>query len=145
MRGARIAIVAARFNEFLVAQLLRGANDVLRGSGLDPDSRPVTWVPGAFEIPLAALQLAESGRFDAVICLGAVVRGDTPHFEYVSAAAANGVLRAGMDSRVPCIFGVLTTDNVEQAQARCEGANNKGAEAAHAALDMVAVMRGMRA
>jgi 6,7-dimethyl-8-ribityllumazine synthase len=134
--GMRIAIVAGRFNDHVTKPLLEGATDTLRHLGLT--TVPVHWVPGAFEIPLVAQRLARSGAFDAVICLGAVIRGDTPHFDFVAGECAAGVARVALDTGVPCIFGVLTTDDLDQAMARAGGAEgNKGAEAARTAVEMV--------
>jgi 6,7-dimethyl-8-ribityllumazine synthase len=137
----RIAIVASRFNGFIVEQLVEGARDALSRRGVEPS---LLWVPGAFELPLAADRLAASGRFDAVIALGAVIRGGTPHFEYVAGACANGLARVALDRGVPVSFGVLTTDDVEQALARAgTGEGNKGFDAAVTALEMVATLRAL--
>jgi 6,7-dimethyl-8-ribityllumazine synthase len=134
--GMRIAIVAGRFNDHVTEPLLEGATGALRDVGLT--DVPVHWVPGAFEIPLVAQRLARSGGFDAVICLGAVIRGDTPHFDLVARECAAGVARVALDTGVPCIFGVLTTDDLDQAMARAGGVEgNKGAEAARTAVEMV--------
>jgi 6,7-dimethyl-8-ribityllumazine synthase len=138
--GMRIAIVAGRFNDHVTKPLLEGAIDALRDLGLD--TVPVHWVPGAFEIPLVAQRLARSNTFDAVICLGAVIRGDTPHFDYVAGECAAGVARVSLDTGVPCIFGVLTVDDLDQAMARTGGAEgNKGIEAAHTAVEMIDLLR----
>lgn len=135
---ARFAIVAGRFNEFLVKHLVEGALDGIRRHGGDVGKVTLAWVPGAFEIPLAAKKLAESGKYDAVICLGAVIRGSTPHFDYVAGEAAKGIGQAGISTGVPCIFGVITTDNLEQAIERCGSKmGNKGFEAAVTAIEMV--------
>ena len=140
--GMRLAIVAGRFNDDVTKLLLEGARDELADRGLEPDSVQVVWVPGAFEVPLAAKRLAESGELDAVICLGAVIRGDTPHFEYVADACASGISRVALDTGVPIAFGVLTTDDREQAFARTGGTEgNKGAEAAATAVEMVDLLR----
>jgi 6,7-dimethyl-8-ribityllumazine synthase len=140
--GTRLAIVAGRFNDDVTKVLLDGALHELAEHGLEPDAVPVVWVPGAFEIPLAAKRLADSGEHDAVICLGAVIRGDTPHFEYVADACASGISRIALDTGVPIAFGVLTTDDREQAFARTGGAEgNKGAEAAATAVEMVDLLR----
>jgi 6,7-dimethyl-8-ribityllumazine synthase len=137
----RIAIAASRFNRFIVEQLVEGARDALARRGVEPS---LLWVPGAFELPLAADRLAASGRFDAVIALGAVIRGGTPHFEYVAGACANGLARVALDRGVPVSFGVLTTDDVEQALARAgTGEGNKGFDAAITALEMVATLRAL--
>lgn len=140
--GMRIAVVAARFNETITRALLDGALDCLRRHGLDDAGVKVAWVPGAFEIPVTAKRLASSGEVDAVICLGAVIRGDTPHFDYVAGEAASGVTRAALDTGVPVIFGVLTTDTAEQATSRAGGKlGNKGFEAAMTAIEMVDLLR----
>ena len=140
--GMRLAIVAGRFNDDVTKLLLEGAVDELRGHGLDPATVPVVWVPGAFEIPLVAKQLVESGELDAVICLGAVIRGDTPHFDFVAGECASGINRVALDTGVPIAFGVLTTDDVDQALARAGGTEgNKGAEAAATAVEMVDLLR----
>lgn len=137
----RIAIAASRFNRFIVEQLVEGARDALERRGVEPS---LVWVPGAFELPLAADRLAASGRFDAVIALGAVIRGGTPHFEYVAGACASGLGRVALDRGVPVSFGVLTTDDVEQALARAgTGAGNKGFDAAVTALEMVDTLRAL--
>src|SRR5581483_3718419 len=114
-RGLRIALLASRFNETITKSLLEGALSALRRHGLDDGSITVAWVPGAFELPLAAKRLAASGEFDAVVCLGAVIRGATAHFDYVAGQSAAGVARAALDTGVPVIFGVLTTETIEQA------------------------------
>ena len=125
--------------------LVNGAVDVARRAGVADDAIELVWVPGAFEIPVVAATLASSGRVDAVLCLGAVIRGDTPHFDYVAGQAASGVAKVGLDTGVPVIFGVLTTDTAEQAEARAGGkAGNKGADAALAAIETVNVLRSLR-
>lgn len=139
---ARFAIVAGRFNEFLVKHLVEGALDGIRRHGGDVGKVTLAWVPGAFEIPLAAKKLAESGKYDAVICLGAVIRGSTPHFDYVAGEAAKGIGQVGISTGVPCIFGVITTDNLEQAIERCGSKmGNKGFEAAVTAIELVNLFR----
>ena len=140
--GLRFALVATRFNTFVVSHLVDGAKDRLVRLGADASAIDVATVPGAFEIPLAAQKLAASGQYDAVVCLGAVIRGDTPHFDYVAGEAARGVGRASMDTGVPITFGVLTCDTVEQAiqRAGVKG-GNKGGEAAEAAVEMATLMR----
>ena len=144
--GMRIAVVAGRFNAQVTQPLLDGALSTLAEHGLDPDSVPVCWVPGAFELPLTAKRLAASGTVDAVICLGAVIRGDTAHFEYVAGPCASGIAQAALDTGVPIAFGVLTTNDEEQALARAGGAaGNKGAEAAATAVEMVALLRSLPA
>lgn len=140
--GLRVAIVAGRFNDLITRSLLEGALSTLRRHGMDEAGVTVAWVPGAFEVPLAARRLAASGEFDAVICLGAVIRGATPHFDHVAGQAAAGVSRAAADTGVPVIFGVLTTDTIEQAVERSgTKAGNKGAEAAVAAIEMADLLR----
>jgi 6,7-dimethyl-8-ribityllumazine synthase len=135
---ARYAVVASRFNDFLVDKLVEGAFDAIKRHGGDLAKTTLVWVPGAYEIPLVAKKLAESGNHDAVICLGAVVRGSTPHFDYVAGEAAKGIAAAGLASGVPCIFGVVTTDTLEQAIERCgTKMGNKGFEAATSAIEMV--------
>lgn len=136
-----VAVVAGRFNAHITTRLVEGACEALERYGLATEV-PVYWVPGAFEIPLAAQRLAASGALDAVICIGAVVRGDTPHFEYVSGPCAEGCARVALDSGVPIAFGVLTTNDEQQALDRCGGREgNKGAEAAATAVEMVALLR----
>ena len=142
--GIRVGIVAARFNEFIVSKLLSGCLDALRRHGAREEDIAVAWVPGAFEIPLAASKLAESGRFDAVIALGAVIRGATSHYDYVCSEVAKGVAAAGLQSGVPVLFGVLTTDTIEQAIERAgTKAGNKGAECAQGAIEMADLFRSM--
>lgn len=135
--GRRLAIVVARFNELIGRQLLAGAVDALRRHGVEEAAIVTVWVPGAFEIPLVAKRLAASGRYDALVALGAVIRGATPHFDYVAANVASGLARVSLDTGVPVTFGVLTTDTIEQAIERAgTKAGNKGADAALAALEM---------
>lgn len=135
--GLRVAIVVSRFNEFITSRLLSGAEDALNRHGVDENDVTVAWVPGAFEIPLAAKKLAESGRYDAVIALGTVIRGATPHFDYVNSEVAKGVANTALQSGVPVIFGVLTTDTIEQAVERAgTKAGNKGWDAATSAIEM---------
>lgn len=141
----RFCIVAARFNEPIVNKLLDGARQALAAHGVPDNHVSFVQVPGAFEIPLIAKRIASSAKVDAVITLGAVIRGDTPHFEFVAGEAARGCTLAALDSGVPVIFGVLTTDNVEQAFDRCGGsAGNKGYEAAVTAIEMVHTLRALR-
>lgn len=140
-RGRRFAIVAARFNEVITAKLLTGAVDCLSSHDVDGDDLDVAWVPGAFELPLAARALATTGTYDAVICLGAVIRGETPHFDLVAGQAAEGIRRAAEDTGVPVIFGVLTTETLDQAVERAGGAHgNKGWDAAMAAIEMASLL-----
>ena len=140
--GLKFSIVASRFNEFITSKLLGGAIDaLLRHGGLEKDIE-VTWVPGAFEIPLMAQKLAAKGNYDAVICLGAVIRGSTPHFDYVCAEVSKGVAKVGLDSGIPIIFGVLTTENIEQAIERAgTKAGNKGVDAALTAIEMANLLK----
>ncbi len=140
-RGRRFAVVASRFNEAVVRRLVEGALDCLRRHGVAEDDVEVAWVPGAFEIPLAARRLASSGGYDAVICLGAVIRGETPHFDHVAGQAAAGIARAAEETGVPVIFGVVTADTAEQADARAGGKHgNRGWDAAMAAMEMASVL-----
>lgn len=139
--GRRIAVVAARFNEAVTTKLLEGALAGLAKHGVAPDCVDVAWVPGAFEIPLAARRFAATGAYDAVICLGAVIRGETAHFELVANEAARGVAQVSLDTEVPIIFEVLATETLAQAEARAGGAHgNKGWEAAEAALEMASLL-----
>jgi 6,7-dimethyl-8-ribityllumazine synthase len=140
-KGLRFAIVIARFNAFITDSLLGAARDGLRRHGAPDDAVDVAWVPGALEIPIAAQRLAASGRYAAVICLGAVIRGATPHFDYVCAECAKGVASVGLQSGVPCIFGVLTTNTIEEAIERAgTKAGNKGWDAAVAAIEMATLL-----
>lgn len=136
-RGKTFGVVVARFNEFMGGKLLDGARDALVRHEVEEENIHVAWVPGSFEIPLAAKRMASTGRYDAVICLGAVIRGATSHFEYVSAEVSKGIASIGLETGVPVIFGVLTTDTIEQAIERAGSkAGNKGFEAAMAAIEM---------
>lgn len=138
--GARVAIVAARFNEFIVSKLIGGAEDALLRHGVDADCITLAWVPGAFEIPLIAKKMAKSGKYDAVICLGAVIKGATTHYDYVCAEVSKGVAAVGLETGVPTIFGVVTTDNIEQAIERAgTKAGNKGYDAACTAIEMISL------
>ncbi len=140
--GFRIGIVAAKFNQQVTNKLLNACVDTLMARGVRKENMNVVRVPGAFEIPLVARTMAKGGRFDAVICLGAVIRGDTPHFEYISAEVSRGVGQAALDTDVPIIFGVLTTETVAQAVERADTKQfNRGGEAAKSAIEMVMVMR----
>ena len=140
--GLRVALACGRFNDLITERLLAGAEDALVRHGVDPASITVAWVPGAFEIPLVAKRLAASGEFDAVVCLGAVIRGSTPHFDHVAGQCASGVQRAALDTGLPVVFGVLTTDSIEQAIERAgTKAGNKGAEAAVTAIEMADLLR----
>jgi len=140
--GMRIAIVAGRFNDHITRPLLEGARHTLEQAGAEPAR--VYWVPGAFEVPLLAKKLAESGRVDAVVCLGAVIRGDTPHFEFVAGECARGLMQVGLETGVPVVFGVLTTNDLDQALARAGGSiGNKGEESAQTAIEMVDHLRAI--
>jgi len=140
--GLKFALVVSRFNNFITAKLLDGAVDVLKRHGVDEKSISVVYVPGAFEIPVAAKKLAKSGKHDAIICLGAVIRGETPHFEYVAGEVTKGVAQVALESDVPVSFGVLTCDATEQAMERSGAkAGNKGADAAISAIEMVNLLK----
>jgi 6,7-dimethyl-8-ribityllumazine synthase len=142
--GLRFGIVVSRFNDFITAHLLSGALDALQRHGADPDSIETAWVPGSFEIPLVAQKMAASGRYDAVICLGAIIRGATPHFEYVAAEASKGIAKVGLDTGVPVIFGVVTADTIEQAIERAgTKAGNKGWDAALTAIEMARLLQNL--
>ena len=142
--GIKVGIVAARFNEFITSKLLSGALDCLKRENVAESDIEVAWVPGAFEIPLIASRMAASGRYDAVICLGAVIRGNTSHYDYVCSEVSKGIAHVSLSSGIPVMFGVLTTDNIEQAIERAgTNAGNKGAECAHGAIEMVNLMREM--
>ncbi len=139
--GRSFGVVASRFNDFIVRQLLDGTLDALARHGGDPGTVDVVWVPGSYEIPLAAKQLALSGRYDAVVCLGVVIRGATSHFDYVAGGAASGISAVALEANLPVIFGVLTTDTIEQAIERAgTKAGNKGFEAAATAIEMASIM-----
>ena len=136
-RGLIVAIVAARFNEFIVSKLIGGAKDALVRHGMEEDDITLAWVPGAFEIPLVAKQLAKSGKYDAVVCLGAVIKGATSHYDYVCAEVSKGIASVSLETDVPVAFGVVTTDNIEQAIERAgTKAGNKGYDAAFTAIEM---------
>ena len=138
----RVAIVVARFNEFITSKLLSGALDTLKRHGVNDDDISVAWVPGAFEIPLIASKLADSGKYDAVIALGAIIRGSTSHYDLVCSEAAKGIAQAELKSGVPVLFGVITTENIEQAIERAGSkAGNKGSECAEGAIEMVNLIR----
>lgn len=140
--GMKAAIVASRFNEIIVRKLLDGAVDGLVRHGMDAENITAAWVPGAFEIPTAAAALAKSGKYDAVICVGAVIRGDTTHYDYVCNEVSKGISQISLSTGVPVLFGVLTTENIEQALARAGSkAGNKGYDCALSAIEMVNLMR----
>jgi len=141
-KGMKFGIAASRFNDFICGRLIEGAIDALTRAGADEKDIRIFKVPGAFELPLAAKKLAKTGQFDAVICLGAVIRGATPHFEYISAEVSKGIANVGLDTEVPIAFGVLTTDTIEQAIERAgTKAGNKGWDAAMTAIEMVDLLR----
>jgi len=144
-KGFAFGIVASRFNDFITARLLDGALDALRRHGADEDKITVARVPGSFEIPLVAKRMAASRQYDAVICLGTVIRGATPHFDYIAGEVAKGVAMAGLETGVPIAFGVLTTDSIEQAVERAgTKAGNKGFDAACAAIEMANLLRELK-
>ena len=141
-KGCRFGIIVSKYNEFVTSRLLAGAMDVLVEAGADKDSIDIAYVPGAYEIPLVAREFGKSGRYDAVICLGAIIRGETPHFEFISSETSHGIQRAALESSVPVIFGVLTTDTGKQALERSgEPERNRGSEAARTAVQMADLMR----
>ncbi len=143
-KDLKVGIVVSRFNDLLGSRLLSGAQDALLRHGVEADDVDVAWVPGAFEIPLVARKLAGSGRYDAVIALGVVIRGGTPHFEFVASEVSKGVAKASLDSGVPVLFGVITADTIEQAVERAgTKAGNKGWEAAMGALEMASLMKSL--
>ena len=140
-KNLKFGIVAARFNEFIVSKLVGGALDTLHRHETADSDIDVAWVPGAFEIPIAAKKMAESGKYDAVLCLGAVIRGSTTHYDYVCSEVSKGVAQVGLQTGVPTLFGVLTTENIEQAIERAgTKAGNKGADAAMAAMEMASLL-----
>lgn len=140
----RIGIVAARFNEFITSRLLAGAIDALTRLNVEKEEIETAWVPGAFEIPLIASKMAKSGKYDAIICLGAVIRGNTSHYDYVCSEVSKGIAQSALESGVPVMFGVLTTDSIEQAIERAgTKAGNKGFECAQGAIEMVNLIRSL--
>lgn len=142
--GLKVACVVSRFNELLSSRLLSGAQDGFVRHGVEAGDVDVAWVPGAFEIPLVARRLAESGRYDAVVCLGVIIRGGTPHFEYIASEVSKGVAKITLDTGVPVIFGVITADTIEQAVERAgTKAGNKGYEAAMSAIEMANLLKTM--
>ena len=143
-RGRKFGIAVSRFNDLITTRLLDGALDCIQRHGGDDDGIEIAWVPGAFELPIAAKKLADTGRFDVVVCLGAIVRSDTPHFDYVAAETSKGIGQASMESGIPAAFGVLTTDTLEQAIERAGSkAGNKGWDAAVTAIEMANLFRAM--
>jgi len=143
-KGLKFGLVVSRFNEFFTKKLLEGAQDALLRHGVNEEDVEVTWVPGSFEVPLIALKLAQTKKYDAVICLAAVVRGDTPHFEYIAAEVTKGIARVGLETGLPIINGVITTDTLEQAVERAgTKAGNKGFEAAVNAIEMANLIKAI--
>ncbi len=143
-KNIRIGIVAARFNEFITSKLLGGALDGLKRHEVGEDNIEIAWVPGAFEIPLIASKMAKSGKYDAIICLGAVIRGSTTHYDYVCSEVSKGIAHVFLDSGIPVMFGILTTENIEQAIERAgTKAGNKGFDCAVGAIEMVNLIRDM--
>ena len=136
-KGKKFGIVVSRFNEFVSSKLLEGACDTLLKHEVREADISVVWVPGSFEIPVLAKRMAESGKYDALICLGAIIRGETPHFDFIAQEAAKGVAKVAMESSVPCVFGIITTDNLEQALDRAGlKSGNKGRDAARASIEL---------
>ena len=142
--GLKVGIVVSRFNNFITSKLLGGALDALDRHGVSDADIEVVWVPGSFEIPLTADRMASSGKYDAVICLGAVIRGATPHFDYIAAEASKGIANVGLKTGLPVIFGVITTDSIEQAIERAgTKVGNKGADAAESAIEMANLFKSI--
>ena len=142
--GLRFGIVVSRFNEFITGKLLDGAMDALVRHGAAGDDVSIAWVPGTFEIPIVTQKMATSGKYDAVICLGALIRGATPHFDYLAAEVTKGIAQIGLKSEVPCVYGVITADTIEQAIERAgTKAGNKGFDAAETAIEMANVLRSI--
>ena len=142
--GAKVAIVASRFNEFITSKLIGGAVDGLKRHNVEDDDITLAWVPGAFEIPVIAKKLAESGKYDAVICVGAVIRGSTSHYDYVCVEVSKGIATVSMNTGVPVLFGVLTTDTIEQAIERAgTKAGNKGYDCALSAIEMINLIKNI--
>ncbi|MBQ2680247.1 MAG: 6,7-dimethyl-8-ribityllumazine synthase [Firmicutes bacterium] len=145
-KDIKIGIVAARFNEFITSKLLGGAIDALTRHNVEEDDIEIAWVPGAFEIPLIASKMAKSGKYDAVVCLGAVIRGGTTHYDYVCSEVSKGIANVALNTDIPVMFGVLTTENIEQAIERAgTKAGNKGFQCAEAAIEMVNLIREIEA
>jgi len=143
--GLRIGVVVARFNPLITSRLLEGAKEALLGQGVRDEDIDIAWVPGSFEIPLAAQKMGESGRYAAIVCLGAVIRGGTDHYEHIATQAAGGIASAGLKTGVPMAFGVLTTENLQQALDRAGGKEgNKGYDAAMAALNMAGLLKQLK-
>lgn len=143
--GLKIGIVVSRFNEFITSKLLSGALDTLMRHGVNENDIDIVWVPGSFEIPITADNLAGSGKYNAIICLGALIRGATPHFDYIAAEASKGVAQVGLKTGIPTIFGILTTDNIEQAIERAgTKSGNKGSDAAVSAIEMANLFKQLK-
>ncbi len=143
-QGIKVAIVASRFNEFIVSKLIGGAEDALVRHGVDTDDITLVWVPGAYEIPLLAKKLAQKDEYDAVICLGAVIKGSTSHYDYVCAEVSKGIATVSLETNKPVMFGVLTTDNIEQAIERAgTKAGNKGFDVAVSAIEMINLIKSL--
>ncbi len=143
-KGLRFGLVVSRFNEFFGRKLLEGAQDALLRHGVNEEDIDVAWTPGSFEIPLIALKLAQTKRYNAIICLGAIIRGGTPHFEYIAAEVTKGIAKVGLDTGLPVIYGVITTDNLEQAIERSgTKAGNRGFDAALSAIEMANLARSI--
>lgn len=144
-KGKRFGVVVSRFNEFISSKLLEGACDTLVKHGVKESDVSTVWVPGSFEIPMLAKKMASSGKYDAIICLGTIIRGETPHFDYIASEAAKGIAKVAMDSDIPCVFGVLTTDNIEQAVDRAgTKSGNKGRDAARTAIEMCSLYEAIK-
>ncbi len=143
-QGIKVGIVVGRFNEFISGKLLEGALDGLKRHGVEENDINIAWVPGSFEIPLTAQKMAKAGKYDGLVCLGAVIRGETPHFDYVSAEVTKGIAKVGLDTGIPVVFGVLTTDTIEQAISRAgTKSGNKGFEAAMTLIEMVNLFKSI--
>jgi 6,7-dimethyl-8-ribityllumazine synthase len=143
-KGLKFGVIVARFNEFITRKLLDGAQDALHRHGVNQADIDIAWVPGSFEIPLVAKKLAQTNKYDAIICLGAVIRGATPHFEYIAAEAAKGIARVSLEAGLPVTFGIITADTLEQAIERAgTKAGNKGFDAAIDAIEMANLLKGL--
>ena len=144
-KGFKFAVVVARFNEFITGKLLEGAQDAMKRHGVNEADIDIAWAPGSFEIPLVAKKMAETNKYDAIICLGAVIRGATPHFEYVASEVSKGIAKIGLDSGIPVAYGIVTADNLEQAIERAgTKAGNRGFDAAVNAIEMANLLKGIK-
>jgi 6,7-dimethyl-8-ribityllumazine synthase len=144
-KGFKFAVVVARFNEFITGKLLEGAQDAMKRHGVNEADIDIAWAPGSFEIPLVAKKMAETNKYDAIICLGAVIRGATPHFEYVANEVSKGIAKIGLDSGIPVAYGIVTADNLEQAIERAgTKAGNRGFDAAVNAIEMANLLKGIK-